>query len=191
MKYLENGHVTLPQNVPGKPQGAGTVYVFGTSKPEDHELLVEVLQWTHDGTGGNKRGTLLTAQDFDDKRCYQINNGNMSIIRQREFPNPVPGQPGSVHEQWCETDLVIPADIVVNSTYTLYWVWEWATEPGSPGLPNGKDEYYTTCSDVEVIAGPILGKPPNPLPQQNPQTAAVHNFQSRTAYQTNPVLSCR
>src|ERR1700747_3242322 len=30
MKYLENGHVTLPQIQAGKARGAGTVFVFGT-----------------------------------------------------------------------------------------------------------------------------------------------------------------
>jgi len=43
LKYLENGHVTLPQNQPGKLPGAGTVYVLGTSQPDDNEVLTEVL----------------------------------------------------------------------------------------------------------------------------------------------------
>jgi hypothetical protein len=29
MRYFENGHVTLPQNQPGKPLAGGTIYVFG------------------------------------------------------------------------------------------------------------------------------------------------------------------
>jgi hypothetical protein len=189
IKYLENGHVTLPQNQPGKPQGGGTVYVFGTSQPNDNELLTEVLQWTTDGTGGDQRGSLLTAQNFDDNRCYQINNGNISVARQNEFPDPTPGQPGSVNEQWCETDVLIPADIPINSVYTIYWVWQWPTEPGTPGLPDGKDEYYTTCSDLNIVAGPIQGTPSNPLFQQDPQISAVPNFQSRTAFKPNPLLA--
>lgn len=44
IKYLENRHITLPQNVPGKPQGAGTVYVFRTSEPNNNKLLTEVLR---------------------------------------------------------------------------------------------------------------------------------------------------
>jgi hypothetical protein len=43
MKYLENGHVTLPTIQPGKPKAAGTVYVFGTAEPNDAELLTDVL----------------------------------------------------------------------------------------------------------------------------------------------------
>jgi hypothetical protein len=99
IKYLKNGHVSLPQNQPSKPQAAGTVYVFGTSQPSDNEVLTEILQWTTDGTGNDKRGKLLTAQNFDDDKCYQINNGNISIARQEEFPDPTPGQPGTVNEQ--------------------------------------------------------------------------------------------
>ena len=181
IKYLENGHVTLPQNTPGKPPGSGTVFVFGTSQPSDSELLTDVLQWTTDGTGGDQRGQLLAAQDFDDGRCYQINTGNISVSRQQSFPDPTPDQPGSINEQWCETDVLIPADIPVDSVYTIYWVWQWPTAPGTPGVPDGKDEYYTTCSDLEIVAGPIQGGPSSPLFQQDPQTAAVSDFQSRTA----------
>ncbi|KAH8704537.1 hypothetical protein GQ44DRAFT_630154 [Phaeosphaeriaceae sp. PMI808] len=186
MRYLENGHVTLPKNQLGKPNGAGTVYVFGTSEPNENELLMDVLQWTRDGTGGSKRGRLLTAQNFDDGRCYQINNGNISITRQENFPNPVKGQPGSVHEQWCETDVLIPINVTIDSAYTIYWVWQWPTALSSPGLPDGKDEYYTTCSDINIVAVP-LSQTPNPLPQQDPQAAAVTNYQYRTAFKPNPL----
>jgi hypothetical protein len=187
IKYLENGHVTLPQNRPGKPLAGGTVFVFGTTQPSEDEKLTDVLQWSADGTGGNQLGSLLTAQNFDDGRCYQINSSSVSMARQTEFPDPVPGQPGSIDEQWCETDVLIPSDLQVDSTYTIYWVWQWPTEPGAPGLPDGKDEYYTTCSDIDIVAGPVQGNPPNPLSQQDPQTAAVTDFQSRTAYSTNPL----
>ncbi|OCK75883.1 hypothetical protein K432DRAFT_307574 [Lepidopterella palustris CBS 459.81] len=187
MKYLENGHVTLPQNQPGKSSAAGTVFVFGTTQPIDSEMLTDVLQWTTDGTGGNQRGRLLTSQNFDDNRCYQINSGTISTARQKEFPNPTVGQPESTNEQWCETDLIIPTDLEIDTMYTIYWVWQWPTEPGAPGLPDGKDEYYTTCSDLDIVVRPTQGEPSNPLPQQDPQTAAVSDFQSRTAYTTNPL----
>ncbi len=187
MKYLENGHVTLPQNQPGKPLAGGTIYVFGTTQPNENEKLADVLEWSSDGTGGNQLGLLLTAQNFDDGRCYQVNSGSISVTRQMEFPDPVPSQPGSIDEQWCETDVFIPGDLQPGSTYTLYWVWQWPTEPGAPGLPDGKDEYYTTCSDLDIVASSAQGTPLNPLSQQDPQTAAVTDFQSRTAYTTNPL----
>lgn len=44
MKYLENGHVTLPQNTFRKPIGGESVFVFGTSQPLENELLVDVLE---------------------------------------------------------------------------------------------------------------------------------------------------
>lgn len=37
MKYLENGHVTLPWNHRGKPKPARTVFVYGTMQPSPHE----------------------------------------------------------------------------------------------------------------------------------------------------------
>ena len=33
IRYQENGHVTLPQNNPEKPEKGGTVYVYGTKEP--------------------------------------------------------------------------------------------------------------------------------------------------------------
>jgi hypothetical protein len=130
-------------------------YLDNATQPSKNKMLTDVLQWSADGTGGNQLGRLLTAQNFDNGRYYQINTGNISVTRQNEFPGPTPGQPGSINEQWCETDIIIPNDLQVNSTYTIYWVWQWPTEPGAPGLPNGKDEYYTTCSHLDIIAGPI------------------------------------
>jgi hypothetical protein len=189
MKYLENGHVTLPQTQPGKPQGAGTVFVFGTSQPSNDDLLTEILQWTADGTGGDQRGRLLASQNFDDSRCYQINGGDISVTRQEKYPNPIPGNPASVNEQWCETDVLVPTEVSIGSSYTLYWVWQWPTKAGTPGVPDGKDEYYTTCSDLDIVAGPFQGVALNPLPQQDPQIAAVPNFNSRGVFSPDAPIS--
>jgi hypothetical protein len=179
LKYLENGHVTMPQNQPGKPPGAGTVYVFGTSQARNDERLLDVLRWTEDGAGGDRRGRLLTSQDFDDGRCYQINNSTLSAARRKTFPNPLPGQPGSRKEQWCEADIMIPPDVAMDSTYTVYWVWQWPTTAGGTS-PDGKDECYTTCSDIDVGEMP-QGGAPNPLRHQDPQLSAVPGFASRAA----------
>ncbi|EMC99914.1 hypothetical protein BAUCODRAFT_56205, partial [Baudoinia panamericana UAMH 10762] len=151
MKYLENGHVTLPWNQLGKPTAGGTVFVYGTTQPSDAEKIADVLAWDKAGTGGNGKGFLMTAQNFDDGRCHQINCGNISVDRQTLFPDHVQGQPGSNVEQWCETDLQIPTSQVAG-TLTVYWVWQWPTEPNADcTYPEGKDEYYTTCSDFEVV----------------------------------------
>jgi hypothetical protein len=47
-------------------------------------------------------------------------------------------------------------------------------------VDKGKDEYYITYSDVNIVLNPATG-PPNPLTQQDPQTAAVPDFKSRAA----------
>ncbi|KAK8193776.1 uncharacterized protein BKA78DRAFT_249062, partial [Phyllosticta capitalensis] len=151
MKYAENGHVTLPNNQIGKPKKGGTVFVYGTLEPKDDEKIMDVLKWTTDGSGGDKRGKLLVSQNFDDNRCYQINSSPISTTRQKEYPDPIPGQPGTNNEQYCETDVKIPEDISSSKPYALYWVWQWPTAPNmDPSLPDGKDEWYTTCSDVSV-----------------------------------------
>ncbi|CAH0024530.1 unnamed protein product [Clonostachys rhizophaga] len=179
IKYLENGHVTLPQT--GKPPGSGTVFVFGTTEPDPNEMLTEVLKWTRNCTGGSKRGRLLAAQSFDDNRCYQLNDGPISISRQKAFPNYIANS-DIIHEQWCETNIQIPEDLQPNSIFTLYWVWKWPTSIGAVStLPNGKDEYYTTCSDIEVVVGSLQEGAANPLPGQDPQVNAVANFKERIA----------
>lgn len=191
MKYLENGHVTLPQNQKGKPKAAGTVFVYGTTSPSDDEKIANVLEWTQDGSGGNGKGYLISAQNFDDGRCHQLNSGTISQQRQQEFPDRVPGQPTSNVEQWCETDLEIPSSAKTGETLTLYWVWQWPTAPGADStIPHGKDEYYTTCADVEVIGGSIKAeKPFHTLVQQDPQTTACSDFTDRTAYTTSPAIT--
>jgi len=194
MKYLENGHVTLPWNQAGKPKAAGTVFVYGTTQPASDEKMADVLAWTNDGKGGNGKGWLMTAQNFDDGRCHQINCGNISLERQSLFPTHVAGQPTSSVEQWCETNLKIP-DTQASGSLTTYWVWQWSTAPNADcGAPEGKDEYYTTCADFDIISNgsgnadvKIAAEPDtHTLAQENPQSTAVSDFQSRTAYTTSP-----
>lgn len=120
---------------------------------QETESVGHLLQWTTDGTGGDRHGKLIAAQNFDDGRCYQINAGNISLTRQQEFPDPVEGQARSFHKQWCETDVAIPSDVSINSTCTVYWVWQWPTAPRTLGALEGKDEYYITCSDIDILAG--------------------------------------
>lgn len=150
--------------------------MFGTSQPSEGETLANVLRWTTDGTGGDMRGRLIAAQNFDDGRCHQINTGNTSLARQERYHD----KQGSANEQWCETDVAIPSDGVVNSTYTVYWVWRWETAPGTPGALEGKDEYYTTCSDINILATLPRSTVANPLPQQDPQKFAVPDYQHRS-----------
>lgn len=153
LRYQENGHVTLPQNQPGKQPNRGLVYVYGTTKPKFPELFLDVFgQWTSDGTGGDRRGRLLATQPFDDGYCYQANGGNISTHRQAQFPH-TPNQLMGAN-LWCQNNIALPADITaIGSPYTLYWVWDWPTEPNvDPNLPKGKAELYTTCMDVDIVA---------------------------------------
>jgi hypothetical protein len=194
MKYLENGHVTQPFIPAGKPEGSGTVWIYGTYSPSDAETLVDVLSWTADGKGGNGKGFLMTAQNYDDGRCYQINQSPTSVNRQMTDGNHAPGQPTSQLEQWCESDLLVPSNSQVGKTLTVYWVWGWATAMQTEGAMCGKDEYYTTCSDFDIVEGgdelsKIVAAPKvHTIGQQDPQTIAVSNYQSRTAHAPTPTI---
>ena len=195
MKYLENGHVTLPWTLAGKPPQGGTVYVFGTTQPQPDDKLADVMKWNKAGTGGNRRGIVLAQQNYDDGRCHQINDCTNSVERQGAYPNSTPGQPGSVNELWCETDVKLP-DTLQSGTYTTYWVWQWPTAPGKDcGLPTGKDEWYTTCADHLIIAPGAndevkLADAPatNTLVMEGVTTIAVATYKERTAYTTHSVI---
>ncbi|MCJ1438503.1 hypothetical protein MMC27_007893 [Xylographa pallens] len=152
LQYQENGHVSLPDNQPGKPPHGGLVYIYGTSSPQVNDSLLDVHRsWNTDGTGGNKQGKLLATQYFDDGRCYQINGGNISVARQAEFKFAPSNPMGS--NLWCQNDILLPSDADAGKPYTLYWVWDWPTAAGvDPSLPTGKEEIYTSCMDIDVIA---------------------------------------
>ena len=192
MRYAENGHVTIPgggANLWGKPERGGTVFVFGTSQPHTEEILLDVLRWTRDGLGGDQRGQLLAAQNFDDGRCYQLGNGAaLANLRKQETPNTISGQPGADVELLCETDVRLPVDIPLGKPYTLYWVWQWPTAPGKdPNQTIGRDEYYISCAEVDVVSSASSLQTDNPLIQQDPMPLAVENFASRSALTTDPL----
>ena len=195
LRYLENGHVTLPDTQQGKPENGGTVFVFGTTEPKGDEKLADVLEWTADGSGGDKRGKLLTAQDFDDGRCYQINDSEISKKRKEAYASAHPEAADQAEqEQWCETDVQLPEDIEGNDAYTLYWVWQWPTLAGvDPNIGDGKDEFYTTCSDVDIPGNEKVKRTENAegngkaeerkyaLDQQNPETKPVAEYKDRAS----------
>ncbi|KAL8735328.1 MAG: hypothetical protein Q9166_000873 [cf. Caloplaca sp. 2 TL-2023] len=151
LRYQENGHVTLPQNPPGKPPNRGTVYIYGTTdpKPDDKFLSIHKV-WNPQGTGGDKRGKLLATEPFDDGQCYQINNSPISGQRQgqtKKEADPMMGQ-----DLWCQNNFKIPQDAPSGKPYTVYWVWDWDTAPG-PEKPQGLVEKYTTCMDISISQG--------------------------------------
>jgi hypothetical protein len=196
MRYMENGHVSLIHDEPNinKPEKGGTVFVYGTTEPKEDEKLISVLLWTEDGQGGDKRGKLLAMENYDDNRCYEINAGPISKERSKSDPNFASGQvsngPGN-YPLFCETDVQLPKDAQVGKPYTFYWVWQWNTAPGG-AIPGGKDEYYTTCIDVDVTSADVASAADVAgvdkkfaLGQQDAMSVAVKDFASRTAIITD------
>ncbi|KAL8836612.1 MAG: hypothetical protein Q9170_002835 [Blastenia crenularia] len=149
LRYQENGHVTLPQNQPGKPENRGTVYIYGTTNPSPDDKFLSIHKvWNPDGTGGDKRGKLLATESFDDGQCYQMNGGQISAQRQAQFKHKADQTMGQ--DLWCQNDFKIPKDAPSGKPYTVYWVWDWDTAPGTAGQPKGLLEKYTTCMDIDV-----------------------------------------
>ncbi|KAI1463203.1 uncharacterized protein F4812DRAFT_447449 [Daldinia caldariorum] len=148
LQYQENGHVTLPENTPQKPKDS-TIFIYGTMHPSPDDRLLSIHRvWNAEGTGGDKRGLLLTTRSFDDGRCYQINSGPISVARQKAYVK-VPADPQGA-DLWCQNDLRLPTNIRGN--YTLYWVWEWPSIPTNT-TPNGRMEVYTSCMDLQILPG--------------------------------------
>ncbi|PGH05506.1 hypothetical protein AJ80_08327 [Polytolypa hystricis UAMH7299] len=152
LRYQENGHVTLPESAPGKPDNRGTVYVYGTTDPRPEDTLLSIHKvWNAKGTGGDGRGMLLSTHNYDDGRCHQKNDGPISTDRQKKFKHEAE-QPMGV-DLWCQNNLRLPANAPSGKPYTLYWVWDWSTVPGGDkNLPEGKPELYTTCIDIDIVA---------------------------------------
>lgn len=133
LRYQENGHVTLPATQAGKPQNRGTVYVYGTEQPSPDDSFLAIHRvWNAEGSGGDRRGVLLSTQNFDDGQCYQINGGQISGQRQQQYGHPFNSVMGS--DLWCQQDIQIPTTAPSGKPYTLYWVWDWPTLPGTLGF---------------------------------------------------------
>lgn len=203
LRYAENGHVSNPSDlnghVPGeldlgrRPNG-GSVFVFGTKEPKEDEKLADVLRWTKDGQGGDKRGILLAVNDYDDGRCYEINP--VTKERQQQFPNGAAGaaEGATGFPLYCETNVQLPEDAEVGKPYTLYWVWQWPIDAGDgpnndPTYPKGKDQYYSTCMDVD-ISGEIEQQAASgnfAIAQQDGQEKAVPGYRNRKALIEDPM----
>ena len=154
LRFQENGHITLPWNQLGKLT-SGTVSVYATSQPSANDMFSEIHNiWNSDGSGGDGRGYLIASEEFDDGKCYQVNDSPISIARQQQFTHPMPDPLQGIN-LWCGTNVTLndqnQQPLPAGSTITLYWVWDWPTASGiDPSLPNGKDEAYTTCMDVII-----------------------------------------
>lgn len=156
LRHEENGHVTLPTTQKNKPRNRGTIYIYGTEKPSDDDTLTSIHNvWNTAGTGGDKRGRLLATRNYDDGQCYQLNSGDISSSRQKEFSKVNENPQGA--DLWCQSDLQLPTDITVGSDYTLYWVWDWPTLSkdnamiGDEGVTVTTPEIYTSCMDLKIV----------------------------------------
>ncbi|KAL7908744.1 hypothetical protein GGI35DRAFT_411473 [Trichoderma velutinum] len=189
--HLENGHTTLPQNQPKKPQNRGTVFLYGTSQPNENERLFDVhLVWNKKGTGGDGRGVLLATRNYDDGQCYQPNPGPISTERAAKL-----APEGANHdiELGCQSTLQLPSDLKPGSIYTIYWYWDWPDlnsdninfDATTNGLypwagtfmrgekdPNGftmaaiaKNESYASTIDIKITGGDSSAKHANFLSQ--------------------------
>ena len=74
-------------------------------------------------------------------------------------------------------DVALPTDAPQGKPYTLYWVWNWPTAPGTPGVPNGKEEIYTSCMDIDITGSnaPAPDKAAVKISQENIGEAGVPN----------------
>ena len=150
LQYQENGHVTLPDVNPQKPANGGIVYVYGTSQPQANDSLLSIHKvWDNSGTGRDGRGTLIGAFNFDDGRCYQVNEGAISKARQRYFGHVADSVMGA--DLWCQNVVSLPKQLELNTLYTLYWVWDWPSRSDPKTGAKAKPKVYTTCIDIEVV----------------------------------------
>lgn len=156
LRHQENGHVSLPTTQANKPRNRGTIYIYGTEKPQANDALLSIHNvWTADGTGGDGRGRLLATRNYDDGQCYQVNSGDISTSRQKQFSKVAENPMGG--DLWCQADLQLPTDVTVGANYTIYWVWDWPTLSeanamiGDAGVNVSKPEIYTSCMDVKIV----------------------------------------
>lgn len=156
LRHQENGHVTLPATQQNKPRNRGTIYIYGTEKPGANDTLMSIHNvWNADGTGGDGRGRLLATRNYDDGQCYQLNSGEISTSRTKQFSKEAANPMGE--DLWCQSDIQLPSDLTVGSDYTLYWVWDWPTLSkanamvGDEGVEVTKPETYTSCMDLEIV----------------------------------------
>jgi hypothetical protein len=196
IRYAENGHVTEPKQAAtptsGKGFGSGLVYIYGTehSQPGDKYNAIHKV-WNKDGTGGDKRGKLLAVQYFDDMECYLENNENASGDNKLEFQGetlahmrakayPHSNTEISGGSLLCQTDFQIPADVTVNSNYSIYWVWDWPTLDLQGNVVTNQS--YTICADIAIKAG----SGPQPVKYVAPQD---YNYNAQWSQMVNPFVA--
>jgi hypothetical protein len=130
-QYLENGHVTQDKLPPDNKPHPGNYSWFWTGKPFTGSLTDGSQLTTFDELS---KSTLLSGpSNFDDGKCAESTNNDLG----RDGPIP------------CESTFTIPAG-TPPGIYSLYWVWDFTK---LTAVDPTYSEIYTSCMDVEVVAG--------------------------------------
>lgn len=130
--YTENGHVTQDKLAPDNKPHPGQYKWYWTGIPFQGS--------TTDGSqialfsDLDDKFLLSGPSNFDDGRCAESDNNSM-------------GRTGPTN---CQSHLTIPAG-TKPGIYSLYWVWNFPKVP--PSIDPTYSEVYTSCMDVEVVAG--------------------------------------
>ncbi|KAI6250621.1 hypothetical protein HI914_00290 [Erysiphe necator] len=184
LAYHENGHVTKFDTTEGKPEGRGTVFIYGTKNPTPKDTFLEIHRvWNENGTGGNKRGKLLATRPFDDGQCYQPNAESTAEKRAKSLGFSSAAESPEV---LCQTILKLPLDAGSNGTYTIYWVWDWPTLDEAGKI--FKNETYTSCIDIDMV-GKLAAQPDQSISatkdnDQQGNKACVQNDSNKNANHT-------
>ena len=150
LRYQKNDHITLTQNNSSEKLSLGTISIYETtvSRPQNSMLKIHDV-WNSIDRGEDRRGRLLFTQNFDDGRCYQINDNFLFKKRQQKYSHAS----DSLQEQnlWCKIIVILSLDLVPDNLYTLYWIWDWSTVAGTSSLSFEQIQLYTTCLDVMIV----------------------------------------
>lgn len=89
---------------------------------------------------------------------------------------------GGVGQRPCSGECTLPAGLVNNAKYTIWWYWPWKF-PGEP-TDHGGLETYATCADITVTGGAAATptKAPTIPPTVQPGTASCLVMQPNWHY---------
>ena len=161
--YTENGHVTRDKLPPDNKPHPGNYSWFWTGKPFTGSRTDGSQLLTFDNL--NNQNRLAGPASFDDGICAESNNNNMGRTGPRN----------------CQSHFTIPAG-TAPGIYALYWVWDFtkltAVDPTYL-------ELYTSCMDVEVVAGDGTSPAPASAP---PASKSKKGGQNQTPIMSNVII---
>ena len=150
LRYQKNDHIILTQNNSSKKFSLDTISIYETTISRSQHSMLKIHDvWNSVDRDEDKREKLLFTQNFDDERCYQINDNFLFKKRQQKYSHAS----DSLQEQnlWCKIIVILSLDFVFDNLYTLYWVWDWFTIASTSNLSFEQIQLYITCFDVMII----------------------------------------